>query len=151
MDTYNLLYDELQKKIIQTQKKHFLDDLAFLAFMRERVIVADTRRDPEAIASTNLAFAGAVKSNTQCLMAENKQLAKNLQVARKEVEQLRATTQNTASAQVHLEEMKVATLHEVSGLGETMRDLYEELVTVIRQWFVCLACSNSIKTSSKLS
>ena len=92
--------------------------------------MVDTRRDLEAIASSNMAFTGVEKSNTQRLMVDNNKLAKNLQASRKEVEQLHATSHNATFAQVHLEEMKAAILNEVSTLGETMQDLHEELITV---------------------
>lgn len=52
MDTYIFSYDELHKKIVKAQTKHSLDDLASLAFMRERVIVENTNKDPNSIAQT---------------------------------------------------------------------------------------------------
>jgi len=51
---------------------------------------------------------------------ENKQLARNLHAARKEVEQLREELQNASLAQVYMEELKAAILGEVSTLRETM-------------------------------
>lgn len=77
-DTYNLSYDELQKNIVQLRKNIFVDDLVSLYFMREMLILADTRRDPEAISLANLAFAGAKRSKTQCLVAKNKKMENNL-------------------------------------------------------------------------
>lgn len=43
MDTYNLTYDELQKNIVKARKKKFPNDLKSPTFIRERVIVMDTR------------------------------------------------------------------------------------------------------------
>jgi len=150
MDTYNLLYDEVHKKIVQLCKKHFLYELASLASIRERVIMVDTRRDLEAIASSNMAFIGEEKSNTQRLMVNNNKLAKNLQDSRKEIEQLYAMSHNATFAQVHLEEMKAAIRNEVSTLGETMQDLHDELVTVHKVVFHVLGlqqqCKDFVKT-----
>lgn len=83
---YDLTYDELHKNIVQVRKKHFLDDLAYPSFIRERMIVTGTRINTGSIVVTNLAFTSALKSNTKYLMAKNKQLEKNLQAFRKEVE-----------------------------------------------------------------
>jgi len=69
MDTYNLTYNELQKNIIQVRKKHFPNYLASLAFIRERVIMMDTGKNPGAIFIANLAFTGAIMSNMDYLMA----------------------------------------------------------------------------------
>lgn len=63
-------------------------------------------------------------------MAENKKLAHNLQVSRQEIEQLYTTTYNLVFTRVYLEEMRAMILGEVSKLGETMWDLYEELITI---------------------
>lgn len=93
MDTYNLTYDELQKKIVQARKKKFPDDLTSLAFIRERVIIMDTRRKPEAIAAANLAFACATKSNIEYIVVENRLMEQNLQAARQQFEQLQVEVQ----------------------------------------------------------
>lgn len=61
MDTYILNYDEFQKNIVQARKKHFLDDLTSPTYIRERVIVMDTRRNPKGIVATNLAFTSDTK------------------------------------------------------------------------------------------
>lgn len=82
MDTYNLTYDELQKIIVQARKKHFLDDLTSSTFIRERVIVTNTRRNMNVIVAANLAFIGIIKSNMEYLMTEKKQLEKDLQAIR---------------------------------------------------------------------
>lgn len=58
MDIYNFLYDELQKNIVHVCKIHCLDDLASPTFIRERVIMADTRRNTKVIPSANFAFVG---------------------------------------------------------------------------------------------
>ena len=57
MDMYNLTYDEIHKNIVQARKKIFLYDLAYPAFIRERVIVTYTRRNMNVIATANLSFA----------------------------------------------------------------------------------------------
>lgn len=130
MDTYNLSYDELQKKIVQACKKNFPDDLASPAFIRESVIVTNTRKNPNAIVITNLAFIGAEKSNIEYLMAKNKKLAKKLQATRQEVEHLYAVAQNASFTQVHLKEMKATILGDKSTLGDIIENLYEEHVTM---------------------
>jgi len=78
METHNMAYNELQKNIVQAWKKHFPDDLASLPFLKERVIVRNTKRNLGAIAIANLAFASATKSNTEYLMAKKRQFSKNL-------------------------------------------------------------------------
>lgn len=89
MDMYNFSYDELHNNIVKLAcQEIFLDDLTSLPFMGERINVSKTRRDPEAISSYNFSFVGVANLNTQCLMVENKKLAKNLQAVRKNVEQL---------------------------------------------------------------
>lgn len=72
MDMHNLTYDKLQKNIVQAKKKHFPNNLASLVFIRERVIVTETRRNPGTITAAKMAFAGASTSNTEYLMANNK-------------------------------------------------------------------------------
>lgn len=110
-----------------------LDDLASPTFIRERVIVADTRKNLNAIVTANLAFASAENSGTDYLMAKNKELAKKLQVVRQEVEQLQEAAQNTAFTQVYVEELKAAILGKVSTLEETMQNLYEELIIMHKE------------------
>jgi len=46
--------------------------------MRERLNVANTKKNPNGIVETNLAFASVAKSNIEFLMAKNKELAKKL-------------------------------------------------------------------------
>lgn len=121
--TYNLSYDELQKNIVQERKKYFPDDLSSPTFIRESVIMTDTRRNLGAIATTNLAFTGATKSNIDYLMVEKKFLQNNLQNARREIEKLRAKLQNATPTQVYLEELKAMILDEVLKLGNTMQSL----------------------------
>ncbi len=94
------------------------------------MIVANTRKNLDAIVIAKLAFVGVAKSNTKYFMVQNKQLEKNLQVVRQEVEQLRAAAQKVASTQFHLEEMKASILAIVLTLGQTMWNLYEELLTM---------------------
>lgn len=92
MDTYNLSYDELQKNIVQACKKNFLDDLALPTFIRERVIMVDTRKNPNSIVTSNFAFTSATNLNTEYLMAKNKKLEMKLHISKQEVEQLCTTT-----------------------------------------------------------
>jgi len=82
METYNFTYEELKKKIVQARKRHFLDNLASSTFIRESMIVTYTRRNLGVVVASKLTLASATMSNTKYLMEENKQLAKNLQVAR---------------------------------------------------------------------
>lgn len=130
MDMYNLTYDELQNKIVKVRNKHFPDGLTSLAFIRERVILTNTKRNLESIVAAKLAFTDATKSNMQYLMAKNKQMEKNLHDARKPTEQLQAEFQKAPPTQVYLEELKASLLGEVLVLGENMLRLYEELVTI---------------------
>lgn len=53
-----------------------------------------------------------------------------LHATRKQVEQIQVEFEKATLAQFYLEEIKAATLGEVSTLGETMTGLYEELITV---------------------
>lgn len=88
MDVYHLSFDEYQKRIVQARRKHFPDDHTSSTFIKERVIVSNTRKHPPTIAQASLAYAGATSSNVQYLTIENEQLEMNLQAARKEAEQL---------------------------------------------------------------
>jgi len=51
-------------------------------FIRERVIVTDTRRNIEAIIVANFSFISETKSNIGYLMVEIREMEKNLQDAR---------------------------------------------------------------------
>jgi len=75
MDVYNFSIDEFQRRIVQAWRNHFLDEHASHAFIRERVIVLDTRKHPNSIIEANSAYERATRSNIQYLMAENEQLA----------------------------------------------------------------------------
>jgi len=88
MDVYNLSFDELQKSITQARGKHFLDDHASPTFIKERVIVSDTRRHPTTLSEAILTYTGATSSYVTYLMAENEQLAKILWDSKKEVEKI---------------------------------------------------------------
>lgn len=127
MDIYSLTYNELQKKIVQESKKHFPNDLTHLAFIKEKVIMMNTKNNSEAIAATNLAFTRASKSNT-LFNGQEKKMEKNLQVARKYTEKFQEEVQKASLVQVYLEELKAAIHGEVSALGDTMRKFYEEIV-----------------------
>lgn len=133
MDMYNLSYNEFQKNIVQVCRNHFPDELASPTIIRETVIVTDIRKNLNAIFVTNVTFEGATKSNTKYLMTKNKKLAKNLQDARREVEQLHVAAQNVTSTHVHLEEIMAMILGEVLTLGETIWNLYKELVTMLKE------------------
>ena len=63
-DVYNLSHNELQERIVQTQRKHFPNDHASPAFIGEKVIVQDTSKNPNAIVEANLTVTGAARSNT---------------------------------------------------------------------------------------
>lgn len=63
MDVYNLSFDEFQKRIVQAGSKHFPNDHASPAFIKERVIVSDTRKHPTTVVETSLAYARATCSN----------------------------------------------------------------------------------------
>lgn len=78
MDTYNLTYDELQKKDCTNKKEAFSVWPPSIAFVRERLIMTDTKINLGAIIGDNLAFTGASNSNLEYLMAENKKSVKNL-------------------------------------------------------------------------
>ena len=82
MDVYNLSFDELQKKIVQTYRKHFPDDHRSPAFMKERVIVSSVRKHPVALVDTTLAYVGDTSSNVKFLLSKNEKIEKNLQDAR---------------------------------------------------------------------
>ncbi len=49
MDVYNMSFNEFQKRIVQEWRKYFLDDHTLPAFIRERLIVADTKKHPNTI------------------------------------------------------------------------------------------------------
>ena len=59
-------------------RKHFLDDHATPTFIKERVIMSDTRKHPTSISQATLAYAGATNSNVQYLTTESEKLGKNL-------------------------------------------------------------------------
>lgn len=60
---YNISFDEFQKRISQAQRKHFPDDNASTVFIRERVIMLDTRKHPNAYVEANLDYTGATRLN----------------------------------------------------------------------------------------
>ena len=66
MDVYNLSFYELQKKILQVWRNKFLNDHTSLTFIRERLIVVETKKNPNSIDEAKLAF------------VENEKLAQNL-------------------------------------------------------------------------
>lgn len=75
-----------------------------------------------------MAYAGSASLNVKYLMAENEQqLAKNLQAARKEAEQLQPKMQNGVST---LGVMRTTILSELLSLGETMWKVYDGFVKV---------------------
>lgn len=127
---YNLSYNEIQKKIVQARQNHFVYDLKSFSFMREKVNVTDIIKNPNVIAATNLAFTVATKLNTDFFMAENKELEKKIHTSMQEVEKLYGEAHNETSTYFHQEEMNTTMLDEVLTLGETMQNLYEDLVTM---------------------
>jgi len=48
MDVYNLSFDEFKKKILKAQRNHFPNDQTSPTVIRERVVVVDTRKNPNA-------------------------------------------------------------------------------------------------------
>lgn len=121
MDLYNLSFYELGKNIVQAQRKHFLDDHISLEFMKEMVIVSNTRKHLATFPDAILAYTGVTTSNVKFLLAKDEQLENNLQPTRQEVEQLRE--QSTIFG---MEEMRKAIL---VALETMMRKLYEKFVT----------------------
>jgi len=71
---YNMAYGNLHKRIVQVRKKHLPRNLTSLAFIRERVIMTDTRRNPGVVVTAKFSFAGVSKSNTNYLLVEKKEL-----------------------------------------------------------------------------
>jgi len=51
--------------------------------MKERVIVSDVKKHLVSMVDATLGYAGAMSTNVKFLLAENEQMEKNLQVARK--------------------------------------------------------------------
>lgn len=130
MDIGSLTYAELQKKIFQARKNHFPNDLTHPIFIKKKVIKMGTKNNPKAIFGTKFTFVGDSKSNTKYLIVQNRKMEKNLEASRKQIEQLEAEVQKVTPTQVYLEELQEAILGEVLAMGETMRNLYEELVSV---------------------
>lgn len=62
MDICNLNLDELQNKIMKEKRNNFLGDLTNPIFIKEKMIVIETRKNLEVISKTNLAFARDSKS-----------------------------------------------------------------------------------------
>lgn len=87
MDVFNMLFDELSQRIVQAQRKHFSNDHVSPAFMKERVIMPDVRKHPVAMVDATMAYGRATSSNVKFLLAENEQIAKNLQAARQKAKQ----------------------------------------------------------------
>jgi len=61
-------------------------------------------------------------------------------ISQQKIEQIHVIVENIVSALVYLGEMRTPILGEVSTLGETLRDLYEELMIVHKE-FVCFQSS----------
>lgn len=102
MDIFSVTFDELQKKILQERNKKFPGDLTHHDFIKEKVIIMDTKKNHEVIVATNIAFVGASKPNIEYLMVENRQMENNLEVTRKQIEQLQEEVQNKTPTQVYL-------------------------------------------------
>ena len=74
---YNLSFDESQRRIVQAQRNHFVDDHTSLAHTEERVIILDVRRHPASMAKASKAYAKATSSIIKFLIAENDQMVKD--------------------------------------------------------------------------
>lgn len=70
--------------IIQAQRNNFLDDHASPAFIKERMIVSDTRKHPTSLAEASLAYVRETRSNVQYMTYEIEQLEKILEDSRQE-------------------------------------------------------------------
>lgn len=131
MDIYNLTYNELQNRITHERKKHLPNDLSHPTFMHiERVIITNTRRNPQTISIANLAFTGASKENIDFLMVEDKKMEKDLEFVRKQIEWLQEGNQNLSSRYAYLWDLWEAIYGDIWPLGDIMRHIYEELVTL---------------------
>lgn len=63
-------------------------------------------------------------------MTKRKQKAKDLEDARKKIQQLQAKTKKLSSTHVYLKEIQITIYGEVQALGGAMINLYEEVVTM---------------------
>jgi len=86
MDVYNLSFDESQQMIVQARIKHLLDDHASPKHIEERVIVSDVRRLLATLIDASKAYIEATSSIVKFLLAENDQMAKDLQEIRQRTE-----------------------------------------------------------------
>lgn len=86
MDVYNISFDKLHNGIIQVWRKKFSNDHSLPTFIKERVIVLDTRKCIASLAERRFTYAGETSSNVKYLMTENEKLEKDLQATRKEAE-----------------------------------------------------------------
>lgn len=79
---YFQLYFQWASKIYSAREKETFPwwPIHHVFFNTERVIVTDTRKNPQTITTTNLAFAGAAKSNISFLIEEKKQLERTWQI-----------------------------------------------------------------------
>jgi len=62
------------------------------------MIMMDTKKNPEIISTSNLAFIVASKSNIKYLKVENRKMEKNLEVARQHIQYLHLKVQKVAPA-----------------------------------------------------
>jgi len=69
VDVYNLSFDELQKRIVQVRRKHFLNDQASPAFLKERVIVSNIKKHMASLADATLAYGREMSSKVKFLLA----------------------------------------------------------------------------------
>lgn len=67
MDVYNLSFDELHQNIVHEKIKHFPNDHASPALMKERVIASDVRKHPFTMVDATMAYARATSSNVKFL------------------------------------------------------------------------------------
>ena len=85
------------------------------------MIVTDIKRNLNTIETTKLAFAGAAKANTEFLMETNKQLEKDIDVRRQQIDLLQAENQILSFTHSHLKELQAAIYGEIQALGDTKR------------------------------
>jgi len=64
------------------RRKHFSDDYTSPTFIKEMVIVSDTKKYPTSLVEASLTYAGATSSNVKFMLAENEKMAKNLEDVR---------------------------------------------------------------------
>lgn len=77
-----------------------------------------------------MAYTREVRSNVKFLSAENEKMAKNLYASRTKAEQIRE--KNAVSV---MTEMRKMIIDEISTLETNMRNLYDEFITIYKEFF----------------